>query len=70
MNKELKRILNAIRNRRFAFEKYYNKRTFFGVSIQVQPLFCSYGQIGYVITSKEFNITYDFEFNKINVEQF
>lgn len=63
------RLIKAIKSGRFAWEKYYGGGRWYGVRIQVMPLFCSYGQIGFTIYSpygESFNgtIKHDWELNQ------
>lgn len=51
----IKRLTNAIKNGKFAFEKYYNRGMWYGLSIQVQNVFCSYGQCGYQVFVYKFD---------------
>lgn len=65
-----KRICRRIKNKRFNWERFLTPKEFFGVIIGVQPLYCSYGQIGYIIYfpySSVPNIEYDWEMNKITI---
>lgn len=47
MEKKIKRLFNAIKNGKFNWERYLQKQTWYGIDIITQPMFCSYGQIGY-----------------------
>lgn len=47
MEKVIKRLFNAIKSGRFNYEKYLRENTYYGVKLLTQPLFCSYGQIGF-----------------------
>lgn len=62
MKKWLLRISKAIKTGRFSLE--YGSRAWYGRQIYVQPLFCSYGQMGYTISvnyGKAGTLKYDFE---------
>ena len=66
----MERLKKAILAGRFAWEKYVSGGTWYGMSIQTMPLFCSYGQIGFQVWSpfgESFsgNISWDWERNKI-----
>ncbi len=50
MEKYLKRLCNAILDGRFKEEKYCSRKSYYGVEIQTQHLFASYGKIGYSVT--------------------
>ena len=45
----MNRLKQAIESDRFAWENYLNGGTWHGIMLQTEPLFCSYGQIGYSI---------------------
>lgn len=47
--KDMNRLKNAIEAGKFAWEKYLNGKTWNGIMIHTQPLFCGYGQIGYQV---------------------
>ena len=48
MDKFIKRLLKSIKSGKFNYENYLNgNKTWHGVNILTQPLFCSYGQIGF-----------------------
>ncbi|MBD5381921.1 MAG: hypothetical protein HDR73_08720 [Clavibacter sp.] len=66
------RLCNAILRGKFAFERYLQPRKYFGWILQTTPLFCSYGQIGYVVnfpfsTISEYSLEYDWEMNKLHI---
>lgn len=46
-SKVMERLIRAIKNNRFRWEHYLSGGTWYGIKVQTQPLFCSYGQIGY-----------------------
>lgn len=74
MNKTIQRLINAIKNGKFAFEKYYNRGTWHGLEIQIQNNFCSYGLIGYEVFGYDergrhiATITHDWDLNKTELE--
>lgn len=45
----MNRLKNAIEAGKFAWKKYLNGKTWNGIMLRTQPLFCSYGQIGYQV---------------------
>lgn len=47
MEKKIKRLFNAIKNGKFNWERYLQRQTWYGIDVMTQPMFCSYGQIGY-----------------------
>lgn len=66
----LHRIHRAVINNKFNFEKVMQKKTYFGFMCNVVPLFCSYGQIGYVVNTRFGQVICDFDLNKIEIEKF
>ena len=60
-----KRLARNIERGLFSFQ--LNDRMYYGYMINVMPLFCSYGQIGYVITTPFGQLKYDYELNKIDI---
>ena len=48
-NKYLHRLCRNIISGRFNWRKYCTPQSYFGLNLCVQPLFCSYGQIGYSV---------------------
>jgi len=42
-------LKRSIQQGRFAWEKYLGGKTWNGIMLKTQPLFCSYGQIGYSV---------------------
>ena len=63
-------ICRRIKHKRFNWRRFLTPNTFFGIVIGVKPLYCSYGQIGYIIYfpySSLPNIEYDWEMNKITI---
>lgn len=65
----MNRLIKAIREGRFAFERYLSGKTWNGIKLLTEPLFCSYGQIGYSAyvydnTGRHvLTITHDWEMN-------
>lgn len=45
----MNRLKNVIEAGKFAWEKYLNGKTWNGIMLRTQPLFCCYGQIGYQV---------------------
>lgn len=71
MDKYLKRICNAILDGRFKKEKYYERKSYYGIEIQVQDMFASYGKIGYSVTvysEEQCDIKYDCELNDLKID--
>ena len=71
MEMYLKRLCNAILNGRFKEEKYYNRKSYYGIEIQVQDMFASYGKIGYSVTvysEEQYDIEYDYELNDLKID--
>ena len=61
----IQRLINSISAGRFAWEKYLCGGTWNGMKIETQPLFCSYGQIGYtVIAGGRHIIKHDWELDE------
>lgn len=62
----MNRLKNAIEAGKFAWKKYLNGKTWNGIMLRTQPLFCCYGQIGYqvFVYDREQHVatfTYDWE---------
>lgn len=53
MEKYLKRLCKAILEDRFNEENYRQRRSWYGKDIMTQPLFCSYGNIGFTVSVYE-----------------
>lgn len=49
MEKYLKRLCNAILADRFNNENYRSRKSWYGKDIMTEPLFCSYGTIGFSV---------------------
>lgn len=67
------RLEKAIKSGRFAWEKYINSKTWNGITLRTQPLFCSYGQIGYQVFVYDsgrhsLTLTHDWEMNTTSYE--
>lgn len=45
----MNRLKNAIEAGKFAWKRYLNGKTWNGIMLRTQPLFCCYGQIGYQV---------------------
>lgn len=60
----IKTICKRIESGKFNFENVMKRRSYYGVECDVMPLFCSYGQIGYTVTTRYGIIEYDFELKK------
>lgn len=70
MRKYLKRLCNAILDGRFNEEKYFQRKSYYGIEIQVQHLFVSYGKIGYTVyvyADEHYEIKYDYELNELKI---
>lgn len=64
MEKVIERLERAIKAGRFSFA--YGERLWHGLKINVGPLFCSYGKIGYSIDVYGYGtIDYDYELDEI-----
>ena len=68
MEKYLKRLCDAILADRFNDENYRSSKTWHGTEIQTQPLFCSYGQIGYIVSVCGYEISYDREMKELTID--
>ena len=71
---ELKRLINAIVSRDGDCESWldgYNKNpfgfTWYGFRMICEPLFCSYGRIGYGINYREYEIHVDNDLSQIEI---
>lgn len=66
----LKRLCNAILSNRFNELKYRYSGKYYGIEIQSHPLFCSYGEIGFVVTvfaETQYKVTYDWELKELSI---
>lgn len=73
-NKYLHRLCRNILGGHFNWHKYCTPQSYFGCDICVQPLFCSYGQIGFSLyfpySSKPMpEIEYDWELHKLTLDE-
>lgn len=69
----MNRLINAIKEGRFAWQKYLNGKTWNGIKLHTCPLFCSYGQIGYTVAvfdkgRQVLSISHDWEMNTTKYE--
>lgn len=55
MEKYLKRLCKAILEDRFHEENYRRRNSWYGREIETQPLFCSYGTIGFTVSVYDLN---------------
>lgn len=73
MDKYLKRLCKAILSQRFNDENYRQKRRWNGKDIMTEPLFSSYGRIGFTVAVYECydhfcTIQYDAELNQLSID--
>ncbi len=73
MEKYLKRLCKAILEGRFNDENYRTRRSWYGKDIMTEPLFCSYGKIGFTIIVYEnydqfCTISCDFDLGKLTID--
>ena len=66
----LQTIEKKIRAERFNFENVMRKRTYFGKRCNIDPAFCSYGQMVWRINTDFGEIIYDYELKRINITYF
>lgn len=69
----IRRLFNAIIGNRFNAEKYGGGGTWYGMTIQTQELFASYGQIGFTVWSPysesfDIEISYDWEMKELTID--
>lgn len=69
----MNRLIKAIRDSLFAWEKYLGGKTWNGMFLRTCPLFCSYGQIGYTVDVFDngrhaLTIRHDWEMNTTEYE--
>lgn len=67
----MNRLKNAIEAGKFAWERYLNGKTWNGIMLRTQPLFCSYGQIGYqvfVYDREQYVATFTYDWEKQQTE--
>jgi hypothetical protein len=64
-------LIRAINAGKFALEKYLNGKTWNGIMLRTQPLFCCYGQIGYqvfVYDREQYVATFTYDWEKQQTE--
>lgn len=68
----LKRLCKSILQGRFSDEKYRNRKKWYGVEMQTQPLFCSYGRIGFSATvyfdDGTITVCYDQDLDELTID--
>jgi len=69
----MNQLIKAIERGKFAWEKYLNGKTWYGIMLRTCPLFGSYGQIGYTVAVFDrdrhaLTITHDWELNTTRYE--
>lgn len=71
MEKYLKRLCRAILARRFNDENYRQRKSWYGYDIITEPLFSSYGTIGFtaiVYATPAYNIQFDWEMKELTID--
>lgn len=73
-DKYIRRLCRHILSGRFDWRKYCTARSYFGRYICVQPLFCSYGQIGFSLYFPYSrvpmpDVEYDWELHKLTLDE-
>lgn len=73
MEKYLKRLCNAILEDRFNDENYRTRRSWYGKDIMTEPLFCSYGKIGFSVLVYEnydhfCTVQWDGDLKELNID--
>lgn len=73
-DKYIRRLCRNIINGHFNWRRYRTAKSYFGRYICVQPLFCSYGQIGYSVYfphSREPmpDVEYDWELHRLTLDE-
>lgn len=71
MEKYLKRLCRAILARRFNDENYRQRKSWYGHDIITEPLFSSYGTIGFtaiVYATPAYNIQFDWEMKELTID--
>ena len=64
-------LIRAINAGKFAWKRYLNGKTWNGIMLRTQPLFCSYGQIGYqvfVYDREQHAATFTYDWEKQQTE--
>lgn len=75
MEKYLKRLCKAILEDRFNDENYRRRDLWYGREIETQPLFCSYGLIGFTVSVYDLNgshfcdVTWDGDLGKLTIDE-
>ena len=72
MKKYLKRLCNAILDGRFNEHNYSQRKSYYGVEIQVTPLFASYGEIGFTVqvyAEEQYTVKYDYELKDLTINE-
>lgn len=67
----MNRLKNAIEAGKFAWERYLNGKTWNGIMLRTQPLFCCYGQIGYqvfVYDREQYAATFTYDWEKQQIK--
>lgn len=73
MEKYLKRLCRAILARRFNDENCRQRKSWYGKDIQTEPLFCSYGTIGFTVSVYDCyehfcTVEWDGELHKLTID--
>ena len=73
MKKYLIRLCKAILEDRFNYKNYLNRGSWYGKDIMTEPLFCSYGKIGFSVLVYEnydhfCTVKWDYEMEKLTIE--
>lgn len=74
MDKYLKRLCRAILAGRFNDENYRQKKSWYGKDVQTEPLFVSYGTIGFVVNVYDVynhfcTVEWDGELRKLTIDE-
>ena len=75
MEKYLKRLCKAILEGRFNDENYRRRNSWYGREIETQPLFCSYGTIGFTVSVYDLNgshfcdVEWDGDLGKLTIDE-
>ena len=75
MEKYLKRLCKAILEDRFNDENYRRRNLWYGREIETQPLFCSYGLIGFTVSVYDLNgshfcdVKWDGDLGKLTIDE-
>lgn len=73
MEKYLKRLCKAILSGKFNDEKYRQKKSWHGTDIMTEPLFCSYGLIGFEVlvfdgNNHSYTIKWDGDLHELTID--